>query len=92
MATQLLAVGTGYAASADFTIATGSQATIALKATAPAGVGGAYVTLQMKDDAAAYYDVDYLDAGTRRAIVLVGAGTYRLTRADNGVSCGVFRD
>ncbi len=94
MATELLAVGTTAADSADVVVAAGDQLTVSLKDAAGPLVGnGALVYIQLKDDAAEYFTVDmlYVDTfGARKsAVVIAAAGTYRFSRLA-GVSCGVF--
>jgi len=89
MATEILAVGTTAANSADVTIAAGATLTVCLKDAAGAVIGNAAkVEIQLKDDAGEYFTVATLTGG-RPSIVIVGAGTYRFSR-HAGISCGVF--
>ena len=89
MATEVLAIGTTAANSSDIVIAAGSQVVLALKdAAGPAITSGGYVKIQMKADSGEYFDIDELTA-QRAALVVVGAGTFRVSRVAGG-SCGVF--
>jgi hypothetical protein len=91
MATEVLAIGTTAANSSDIVVAAGTTLTLALKdAAGPTVASGGYVKLQLKGDAGEYWDVDALTP-SRAALVVVGAGTYRVSRVAGG-SCGVFRD
>lgn len=85
-AAQVLAIGSGAATSADFTV-TGPTA-VALKFTsAPSNSPSARVSLQLKDDAGAYWPVVELSATVRFAI-LGAPGVYRAQRFEG--TCGVF--
>lgn len=89
MATEILAINTTAANSADVTIADGEQLTVCLKDDVGPVVGGAAkVKIQLKDDSAEYFTVATL-YGYKPALVLIGAGTYRFSRSA-GTSCGVF--
>ncbi len=89
MATELLPVASGAVNSADFTIAAGESATICRKdATAPAIDRDNSISIQLKDDAGAYWDVHSL-IGEEVACIISGAGTYRVRRVCGSV--GVFR-
>jgi hypothetical protein len=92
MATEVLAIGTGATSSADVTLASGAQMTVALKDVAGPEVFGGRVKVQLKADNNEYFDVDELTAPGRHALVIIGAGTYRFTRILESPSCGVFRD
>lgn len=86
---NILAIGTTEASSSDFVVAAGTPNTICLVDSEGPGIGaGAFVSLQFKDANAQYFTVDYLQS-ERVARVLIGPGTYRVTRAATGVSCGV---
>ena len=87
MATELLAAGTTAANSADFTLADGESATLALKGAAAATATMAPVVIEIKDDAGAYHWIGSLS----KPQVLSGAGTYRVRRIANRGSVGVFR-
>lgn len=88
MATEVLAVGTTAANSADVVVASGSELTVALKdAGGPLVDSDARVDVALKDDAGQYFIVDRLTAA--RPALVVGAGTWRFIRPA-GVSCGVF--
>lgn len=88
MATELLAAGTTAANSADFTLADGESATLALKGAGASGVlDFAPVLIEIKDDAGAYHQI----GGLLKPQVLSGAGTYRVRRIANRGSVGVFR-
>lgn len=89
MATEIMAVGTTAATSADVVVAAGTPLTVSLKdAAGPAIDQNAKVELQLKDDAGQYFTVDSLTPATP-GLVIAGAGTYRFSRSA-GVSCGVF--
>jgi hypothetical protein len=89
MPTQILAVNTTAADSSDVVVAAGTPLTVALKdADATTVPDGARVDILLKDDAGLYFRVDALTQA-KPATVIVGAGTYRFSRAA-GVSCGVF--
>jgi cytochrome oxidase Cu insertion factor (SCO1/SenC/PrrC family) len=89
MATEVLAVNTTAANSSDVTIAAGDQLTVSLKDAAGPTVGlAARVDIQLKDDDGEYFTVATLSGG-KPSLVIVGAGTYRFSRAA-GTSCGVF--
>lgn len=89
MATEILATGTTGADSSDVVVAAGTPLTVCLKDAAGAHVAsGAEVRVSLKDDAGVYFQVDTL-TGSRPALVITGAGTYRFSRLP-GVSCGVF--
>lgn len=88
-ATQLLPIATGAANSAEFTLAAGESATIARKDPNPPSINAnARVSIQLKDDAGAFWDIAQL-AGEQVAIVISGIGTYRVRRVSGNV--GVFR-
>lgn len=87
MATQILAVGTTAADSADVVVTT--PVTVCLKdAAGPYVASGAHVNVSLKDDAGQYFIVDQMTNG-KPAIVISGPGTYRFSRLA-GVGCGVF--
>lgn len=91
MATQILAVGTAAADSADVVVASGSSLTVSLKdAAGPDVLGSALVHIYLKDDAGQYFRVDSLTGAAKPAVVISGAGTYRFSRVATGASCGVF--
>jgi hypothetical protein len=83
MATQILATASTAADSADIAVTTDTP--FSLK-----GVTGgeAYVTILLKDDAAAYNIVGSLTSHAP-ATVISAPGTYRFTRRA-GATCGVF--
>lgn len=86
MATELIAVGTTAANSADIVVAAGEVATIGLKVDAGSD---AQVQIQLKDAGGGYNLIGYV--GTREgAKAITAPGTYRIVRKA-GVSCGVFR-
>lgn len=89
MATQILAVGTTAASSADVVIASGGTLTVSLKDSDGGYVKGR-VRIELKDDGGKYVVVGEL-SGTvgRSSVVIDAAGTYRFTRYP-GDSCGVF--
>lgn len=84
MATQILAVGTTAANSADIVVGSGSSLLIGLKEPA----AGAEVKVSVKDDAGNYLYVGSLNV-SRSTATLSAPGTYRLSRVA-GASCGVF--
>lgn len=89
MATEILAVGTDAANSADVTVEAGTPLTVALKdASGPGVAAGARVQILLKDDAGEYFYVETLNERAR-ALVIYGPGTYRFSRLA-GASCGVF--
>lgn len=91
MPTEILAIGTADADSADVVIAAGDSLTVALKdAAGPAVEYGATVDIMLKDDDDAYFRIDTLTA-YRPAVVIAGSGTYRFSRRNRAdKSCGVF--
>jgi hypothetical protein len=87
MATQLLAVGTTAADSADQVLTAGTM--LCLKDAAGTSVlAGAFVDISVKDDVGQYFRIGAL-TGARPAMVINGSGTYRFSRRA-GASCGVF--
>lgn len=89
MPTEILAVGTTATDSSDVVVAAGATLTVCLKDASGAHVEpGAEVRISLKDDGGQYFQVDSL-TGSRPALVIGGAGTYRFKRMP-GVSCGVF--
>lgn len=89
MPTEILAVGTTAADSADVVIASGDTLTVALKDAAGTALArGARVSIQLKDDDGQYFEVGRLSVA-KPAQVITGPGTYRFHR-DAGTSCGVF--
>ncbi len=88
MPTQLIAVGTTAVSSADVVVTT-TPVTVSLKdAAGPFVAGGAEATIELKDDAGQYFQIDSLTNG-KPAVVISGPGTYRISRKA-GTSCGVF--
>lgn len=88
MPTQVLAVGTTAADSADVVVAANEQLTVALKDAAGSLVDSTSVVhVMLKDDVGEYFRIDQLSAA-RPALVL-SAGTW-LFRRPAGASCGVF--
>lgn len=88
MPTEILAVGTTAADSSDQVIASGAQLTVCLKDAAGPAVNGGVVSILLKDDTGQYFKVDEL-GGSKTAVVIAAAGTYRFSRLA-GPSCGVF--
>ncbi len=89
MATEILAIGTTEASSADVVVAAGTPLTVCLKGTAGSVIDGyARVLVQLKDDSGKYFTVDTLSQA-EPAVSIVAAGTYRFQRK-GGASCGVF--
>lgn len=89
MPTELLAVGTTAASSTDLVVEAGEPVTVCLKdAAGPRLDNAARVHIEIKDDDGQYIYVETL-TGSRPALVLFGAGTYRCSR-QAGASCGVF--
>lgn len=90
MPTEILAVGTAAANSDDVVVAANSHLTVALKdAAGPSVGGGAHVRILLKDDDDEYFTIGALRGNGERYTVLP-AGTYRFSRIDTDVSCGVF--
>lgn len=88
-AVQLLPIAEGLADSADFTLAAGESATLAIKdATAPILDASSRAAVQLKDDGGAYWTV-YTLTGIDGACVLAAPGTYRVRRINGTI--GVFR-
>jgi hypothetical protein len=91
MATEILAVGTSAANSSEVTVAAGAPVTVSLKDVA--GVGAvppsALMTINLKDDDGAFFEVGRLTAQIP-ATVLVGPGVYRLSRPAGNSACGAF--
>lgn len=92
MATQLLAVGIGAANSADIVVTAGAPVTVMLKdAAGPDLPADCQVDIYMKDDAGQYFQIGWLRSEPdRRAQVLSGPGTYRLSRTATSAACGAF--
>lgn len=90
MATEILAIGTGVANSADVVVAAGTPITVGLKDAAGPVVYGGRVAIQIKADNGEYFNIDELNAPSRLALVIAGAGTYRFQRIPESPSCGVF--
>lgn len=88
MPTEIMAVGSTAASSADTIIAAGATLTVALKAASGPAVRGAVVQIMLKDDAGQYFLIDELNSA-QPALVIAGAGTYQFRRIA-GVACGVF--
>lgn len=92
--TELLAVGTGAANSADVTVAAGSNVVFALKGTNGVIPLGAMVTVTYKADDGRYYPVQpdgKLHEG-RRSMVLDAKGVYRVSRAPSSPAVGVTHE
>lgn len=87
MATQLIAVSTGAANSSDLVVT--SETTVGIKdAAGPSITVGARVDVLLKDDAGEYFLVASLSDQVRA--VILGAGTYRLSRTATSAACGAF--
>lgn len=87
MATEILAIGTSDANSADVVVS--STLTVGLKASAgPVVDPAANVLIQLKDDGGNYFTVDILNQA-KPAVSITAAGTYRFRRLGSA-SCGVF--
>lgn len=86
---ELLATGTTAANSADFTIALGSTACIYAKpVTAETALGALTWEIQlMKKTGTDYYMVDSLSQ-SKPAVVIYGAGTFRVRRPVSTLSVG----
>lgn len=90
MPTQVLAVGTGAANSSDIVIADGESKTLCLKdAAGPTLLPGVRADVLIKDDAGEYFLIATM-GNSRPALVIAGAGTYRVTRPATSASVGVF--
>lgn len=93
MASEILAVGTGEASSSDVVLDAGDKVTIALKGGAtdePSVPSGARVKVLLKDDDGYYWEQFELAVPNQTCIMLEGPATYKVTRLDNGVTCGAF--
>lgn len=89
--TQLLAVGTGAATSADVTIAEGGSSTLVLKGTNGVIPLLARVHVQAKGDDSIYYTVATLDHATR-SFSVSAKGVYRVSRAASSQAVGVTHE
>lgn len=89
MATQLIAVGTAAADSADIVVAAGTPATVFIKGAAdgPPDSGAVYA-IKAKTAAATYHQIGQLDSKTP-ALAIDAPGTYRVSRVANGASSGL---
>ncbi len=86
---ELIAAGTAEADSADFTLASGDQATLFLKdAAGPRVSADAVAHVQIKSADGEYFQVGHLDS-YNPAKVLSAPGTYRVKRIANAVAFGV---
>lgn len=92
MATELIAVGTGAANSADVVVTAGAPVTVSLKdGTGPDLPSGCQVDILLKDDDATYFKIGDLRSGVQvQSAVLIGPGTYRLSRTADSAACGAF--
>lgn len=88
MPTEILAINTTAANSAD-QVVTSSGLTVCLKdAAGPKLAANCVVNILLKDDAGQYFRVDQLST-QKPAVFISAAGTYRFSRPV-GPSCGVF--
>lgn len=88
MPTQILAVNTTAADSADVVVAANEELTVALKdAAGPTIDQNAIVDVKLKDDAGLYFRVTTLEHD--KPALVITAGTWRFSRRAGG-SCGVF--
>lgn len=88
-ASEILAVGTTAANSADVPLAAGAELSVCLKDAAGPTIGPrALVHILRKDDAGQYFRIAQLSTSAP-GIVIQGEGTYRFSRVA-GTSCGVF--
>lgn len=86
---ELIAAGTTEADSADFTLASGDQATLFLKdAAGPQVAGDAAAIVQIKSAAGEYFSAGVIDAAVP-AKVLSAPGTYRVKRLAASAAFGV---
>lgn len=89
MATELIASGTAAADSADLTVAAGVPKTLFLKMAADGPVGSTVrAVIKIKSAAGTYHEVSALN-GQRPAVILDGAGTYRISREETKEAFGV---
>lgn len=86
MPTQILAVDTTDANSADVVVAANEELTVCIKDAAGPVTGGR-IDILLKDDGGQYFLVDTLTA--QQPALVLSAGTWRFTRYA-GASCGVF--
>lgn len=85
---ELLATGTTLASSADFTL-TGESSTLFLKAAA-AQIPDVVVLIEIKDSSGVYHIIGKMEK-ENAAVVLVGPGTYRVSRQVCTTAVGVDR-
>lgn len=85
MPTQILATAATAAPSSDLVVADGESLTLGLKGVVD---GQARVLVELKDDAGAYNVVSEITSHDPKTLI-VGPGTYRVTRVAGG-TCGVF--
>lgn len=92
MATELIAVGSGAASSSDVVVAAGTPVAVCLKdAAGPDLPSGCQVEIELKDDDGQYFKVGSLRSEVQsRSVVLIGPGSYRLTRTADSAACGAF--
>lgn len=97
MATNILAVNTTAANSADVVVTANTPLTVALKGnTGPTVLSPNNVALQasveirLKDDTGQYWYIDTLHTKTKPALILNGPGTYQFFRTANSQPVGVF--
>ena len=91
MSTEILAIDSTEASSSDIVVAPGDTLTVALKGNTGSRVNGGLIKIQLKADDNKYYDVGELFGGVgKTGAVIDAAGTYRFTRLNGHVSCGVF--
>ncbi|MCA1361235.1 hypothetical protein I6F14_07955 [Bradyrhizobium sp. IC3069] len=80
MPTEILAIGTGAANSADQVVTASTPITYCLKDTLGPDLGpNVQVDILLRDDAGQYFQVDSLGA-RNKAVMIVAAGTYRFSR------------
>lgn len=90
--TQLIAPSTAAATSADFTVASGSSATLSLSFSGLEAISPmAVADIQRKDSAGNYANIGQLSGGNP-SMVLIAAGTFRVRKWAFSVAFGVDQD
>lgn len=90
MATQILAVGTTAADSADQVVAVGATLGVGINDAAGTDVPrGAIIFIYLKDPAGQYFQIGKLNQANPSYSINT-PGTYRFSRKANTVACGVF--
>jgi hypothetical protein len=91
MATELLAIGTAPASSADITLAAGESAHIHLRGNAPPAVPPCTVSIEIKGSDGGYTELHRLNSGDISRVI-DAVGVYRVRRSVCEQGVGVDRD